>query len=342
MRPRHADTRFLELHRGKYRVTVAVPRPLHAKLGTRLKRNLNTTSRATANALKWTVVAELKAIIERASRDTPAASEPAHEALAIAAHRATLRDPEAVAALDEVIAERAEEMQGDPVATEKDADTGAAVYLYDPDREAAAVSFADLAMGRATPVAPHHPTFVAAQLTKARTKGDDRRALGFLLVWCEHTGTPATLEAITRKEALRFHDVLPTLPGAPPSPVTLNKYVGRLGRYWQWLMHRELVETNPWQGIKLPEPTTPHDELERPFSDDEVRRLLHGPASHAMQDLMQIAALTGARLEAIADLRAKDCEGGLFMFKPQKREKAARAVPIHSQLGARPDSVWTA
>jgi integrase len=51
-----------------------------------------------------------------------------------------------------------------------------------------------------------------------------------------------------------------------------------------------------------------------------------------MLDLMKIAALTGARLEAIVDLRAKDCQDGLFVFKPQKREKAARAVPIHSEL----------
>ena len=51
-----------------------------------------------------------------------------------------------------------------------------------------------------------------------------------------------------------------------------------------------------------------------------------------MHDLMMIAALTGARLEAIVDLRARDCEAGLFTFKPQKKEKSARGVPIHSAL----------
>ena len=48
-RPKHADTRYLELKNGKYRVTVAVPRALQGKLGTKLKRPLNTDSRATAN-----------------------------------------------------------------------------------------------------------------------------------------------------------------------------------------------------------------------------------------------------------------------------------------------------
>ncbi len=70
-----------------------------------------------------------------------------------------------------------------------------------------------------------------------------------------------------------------------------------------------------------------HDELERPFTDEEVRKLLTGPASPAMHDLMMIAALNGARLEAIVDLRARDCEAGLFTFKPQKKEKSARGVP---------------
>ena len=37
-------------------------------------------------------------------------------------------------------------------------------------------------------------------------------------------------------------------------------------------------------------------------------------------------------MEAIVDLRARDCEAGLFTFKPQKKEKSARGVPIHSAL----------
>jgi integrase len=92
------------------------------------------------------------------------------------------------------------------------------------------------------------------------------------------------------------------------------------------------VAQDVWKGIKLPEPKTPHDEVERAFTDNEARRLLEGPASPAMRDLMMIAALSGARLEAIVDLRARDVEGGLFTFKPQKRESGPRATPIHSAL----------
>ena len=331
-RPKHADTRYLELKNGKYRVTVAVPRALQGKLGTKLKRPLNTDSRATANTIKWAVVAELKAIIDRAGRDVPEGDHLTREALELATHRVTIRDDQELGQLDEEIVRRAEEMLGDPVATETDPDTGGPVYIYDAGRESAAGLFAAMASGRATPIEYHHGDFLAQSLTKARTKSDDRRAIAFLSAWCDQTGTSATLEAITRKEALRFHDALPKLPGAPASPVTLNKYLGRLSVYWQWLRHRELVEADVWERIKIPEPTTAHDELERPFTDEEVRKLLTGPASPAMHDLMMIAALTGARLEAIVDLRARDCEAGLFTFKPQKKEKSARGVPIHSAL----------
>jgi hypothetical protein len=80
-RSKHADTRYLELKNGKYRVTVAVPRALQGKLGTKLKRPLNTDSRATANTVKWAVVAELKAIIDRAGRDVPQGDHLTREAL---------------------------------------------------------------------------------------------------------------------------------------------------------------------------------------------------------------------------------------------------------------------
>jgi hypothetical protein len=88
------------------------------------------------------------------------------------------------------------------------------VYIYDAGRESGAGLFAAMASGRATPIEYHHGDFLAQSLTKARTKSDDRRAIAFLSAWCDQTSTPATLEAITRKEALRFHDALPKLPGA--------------------------------------------------------------------------------------------------------------------------------
>ena len=337
-RARQADTRFLELHRGKWRVTIAVPRPLARQLGSRLKRPLNTSSLATANALKWTVVAELRAIIEKAARGNPQApdgrsiDQSANEAVEIATIRAKTTTEE-VELMDEEIARRWEDMRGDPVAVEAD-EEGHPVYLYDPEREATASQWAALASGRATPITAYHATFVAGQMTKARTKGDDRRAIELLLRWCGETSTPSTLQAIDRKSAVRFMDWLPTA-RAGLSPVTMNKTLSRLGVYWKWLQNRELVEGEPWARLKLKSPQTPHDELERAFKDDEVTRLLAGPASPVMADLMRVAALTGARLEAIVDLRARDVDlkAMTVTFKPQKKERGPRTVPLNSHLG---------
>ena len=86
------------------------------------------------------------------------------------------------------------------------------------------------------------------------------------------------------------------------------------------------VETDVWERIKIPEPGTPHNELERPFTDEEVRKLLTGPASPPMHDLMMIAALTGARLRP-SWTRARDCEAGLLRSSRRRRRSPPEASP---------------
>lgn len=62
------DKRYLELHRGKWRVTVAIPKELQGHFGTtRLKQSLKTDSLTVANQLKWPVVAEMKAALAQAA-----------------------------------------------------------------------------------------------------------------------------------------------------------------------------------------------------------------------------------------------------------------------------------
>lgn len=97
--------------------------------------------------------------------------------------------------------------------------------------------------------------------------------------------------------------------------VTLNKYLGHLSRYWQWMEHREHAASNVWRGIKITPPPAPHNELERAFTHDEMVALLDGPATPAMHDLMRIAALTGARLDAIVDLKVGDCLTTVFLCR---------------------------
>ena len=155
--------------------------------------------------------------------------------------------------------------------------------------------------------------------------------MAYLLEWCTRRRVRPTLQAITRKVAARFMDEMREVAG-DLLPGTLNEYLRRLSRYWRWLMVREYVEADPWAALKVPEPTGSHGAEERSFTDEEVLALLNGPASERMLDLMKVAALSGARLDAIVSLKVGDCGGGVFTFMPQKNEKQSRGVPIHSEL----------
>jgi site-specific recombinase XerC len=332
-RPSSADTTYLEKKNGKWRVTLAVPRALHKKLGTRLKRPLHTDSLAVANRLKWQAVSELRAEIAHAQTKGGKGAL-VREAIELAAYRGRAANPEELANVEDAITFRADEITGPPQSEEHIPGVGP-VYQYDPQRQRQAEAFVAVARGNATPIELHHDQYLSQATTKPRTKADDKRAIKFLLAWCDKNRVTPALQAITPRIATRFMDELATVAGGQ-DPVTLQKYLSRLSQYWKWLYKREHVETNVWQGLKLSAPETPHDHLERPFTREEMIALLTGPASPAMHDLMRVAALTGARLDAIADLHVKDCRKSdrVFLFKPQKRESGQRAVPIHSALAS--------
>ncbi|QOG07506.1 tyrosine-type recombinase/integrase [Aureimonas sp. OT7] len=328
-RGKSTDTSFLEKKDGRYRVVVAVPRALHAELGTKLKRPLGTDSLAAANVLKWQVVAELKAIInaalKRGGRDPLA-----REALAMAAERRRAQTHEDLQALDDAVSIRAEQIAG-AFQTVDHPLLGEVEEAVDPSRLRDAQAFTALALGNATPIAHHHSDYLAQLTVKSRTRADDERAIRYLENWCHRNRVAATLQAITRRTATRFMDDMGSV-AAGLSNITLQKYINRLSAYWKWLLRREYVEANVWAGLSLPNQSPKHDERERPFTAEEMVKLFAGPAPTALRDVMLIGALTGARLDAVVDLKVKDCADSLFLFKPQKREPAPRAVPIHSAL----------
>ncbi|MGR9499431.1 DUF6538 domain-containing protein [Rhizobium leguminosarum] len=330
-----SDRMFLELHGNQWRVVVNVPKKLRVKLGTKLKRSLGTDSLKEANRLKWDVIAELKAIIAHAenpslsleSARSISREQAMQQAIRFAEQRKRAFDPAGRDEIDEEIDWQAESLAGRPIATDEDGHE-----VFDSDRLRLATDFSQLARGDKTPIDLHHEKFLAMSHVKARTLADDRRAMKLLKDWCNKAGVPPYLQAITKKEAVRFCDELPKLT-ANLTPVTLNKYVSRLSVYWAWLENRHEVESNIWQGRRLREPQQTTDQKERPFTDDEVKVLLKGPAEPEMHDLMRMAALSGARLDAIVCLKVKDCrDDGVFVFKPQKKEPGPRLCPIHPDL----------
>ncbi|WP_316357828.1 tyrosine-type recombinase/integrase [Devosia sp.] len=318
----------LEQHRGKWRVSIAVPKALQDKLGTRLKRPLNTDSLTIANQLKWPIIHEFKALIAQGGGSKTDIRAIAEE---FRRQRKRAQSDDEAEEIETHISATIDHLLGPRIGEEVDP-TGQPHPVYAPERAREAAEFSKVLHGRATPIEQHHAHYMAQLTVKPRTMGDDHRAIALLLRWCRENEVEPYLQSFpSKRAAVRFVDGLQALEPAL-SPVTLNKYLRRLSRYWQWMERREEVAADVWQGLVLPEPKVQHDAKERAFTDEEMIKLLSGPASPAMRDLIRIAALTGCRLDPIVSLRVRDCDGGLFEFKPQKKETATRKVPIHSQL----------
>ncbi|GAB5505922.1 MAG: hypothetical protein Rhirs2KO_10850 [Rhizobiaceae bacterium] len=306
-------------------MVVNVPRDLQEALGkSKLKQVLPTDSLTTANQLKWPIVHSFKTLIAR-HRSPEGVKAEAVRLAELRRKSAAADDGTGLQELHEYILDRSEELGGSPVDTD---DQGRAVYA--PERERIALEFRDIALGKRTPMELWRATYLDQINVKPRTRDDDQRAFAALMSWCQKNNVAPLLETFGRNEAARFTDDFRKSEGR--GPVTLNKYIRRLGLYWKWLERRDAVDRNVWAGLIYTVPLETQEVKERPFTDAEVATLLAGTADPKLHDLMCIAALSGARIDVIVSLSVGDCINGTFRFKPQKREPSARLVPIHSGL----------
>ncbi|MDY8109211.1 integrase [Fulvimarina sp. 2208YS6-2-32] len=273
-------------------------------------------------------MAEFRAIIE-AELDGSGSTQQ-REALALAKELRDASTKEHRDFVEMLIHDRASEIAGPPIDHGYDHD-GEYAPEYEPKKESEARWFADLAFGKRVPIDFYHAKYLEQLDVKRRTLADAERSMKYLLEWCQREDIPPFLSDITERVAVRFMDELHTV-ASSSHPRTLNKYLSRLSLYWKWLKRRHEVERNVWDGVTLSLPNDKAGDRERPFTDAEVLRLLSGPASPELHDLMRIAALTGCRLDPIVCLRVRDCDGGNFVFKPQKREIEPRICPIHPDL----------
>lgn len=341
---------YLEkMNNGAWRVSVPVPRELVKSIGkTRLKRALNTHSEAEANRRKHAVVAEFFTLIEeaRTGRVSQAlvvgsgvTSDGSKDLKALALDlRAVIRSHDEGS--DQYDLEKegvhliADEIRGPEVGYDEENDAPE----YDPVKEKKAGEFLRVALGIETPLDEPLEKFHSQVKWNKRTKTDSDRAIAALKDWCVGRRVPATVEAITRKRAGEFIGDMADDKKRPLTNRTINKYLSCLSGYWQWMEKRGYIaaDSSPWKGQSLPKEQPQDGEEEREFTDDELTALLGGtPNQPYLKDVMLIGALTGARIDAIIALRRKDItDDGNFRFKPQKREKSARLVPIHSSLAA--------
>lgn len=346
--PRVKAPNYLEqMNNGGWRVSVPVPRNLVKVVGkTRLKRSLDTHSAAEAAKRKHAVVAEFLQMIEDAR-----AGRVSHTAIEGASISAASKQDLTSLALDlrsvlqthdegteqhelekEGVYQVAENIRGQEIGHDTETDNP----LYDPEKETKAGDFLRLALGLETPLNEPLKVFHSQVKWNARTKSDSTRAMEALEGWCHDNRVPFTVEAISRKRAGRFIGDMASSTERPLTNRTINKYLSCLTKYWKWLEVRGYIEegASPWSGQSLPKEEAKEDEKERPFTDAEISALLAGePNQPYLKAVMLIGALTGARIDAIISLKRKDLtDDGNIRFKPQKREKASRLVPIHPDL----------
>ena len=330
------QTQYLELHGKTWRVTVAVPPRLRPVLGHRLKQSLETDSLTTANVLKKRVVAEFKARIARAWEAHGGKTRSRmSEAVAMRRELEAATDPEDFDDVNRAILERIEELrQAGTVGYEYvdfgDGEPPQQEPVLSREAKAEIAAFKAIAVVGAIPITLHHQEFTDKLKTKDRSKFDEPRAMAIFLKWLLEKEIEPYISNITKGVAVRFMDEMPEFTGL--SWGTNAKYFGRLKFYWSWLVKREYAKANPFDGLTLDKPSIVHGEEERSFTDVEIQRLLMGKPDPGMMDVLLIGALTGARLDAIIDMRVGDTVEGWFTFKPQKKEKSARDVPIHPAL----------
>jgi integrase len=332
------DKSHLEWHGQQWRVTVLVPPAARAIIGkSHLKRGLKTPNLATANLLKPPVIAELKAEIEEALRHVQPFAGPLEEARAIRAARTKAPRPvRPFAFTDRLEREHAIEVEEDDegfYATER------AERLEEKAGETAAVAFADVALGKATPLAEHLEVFGADQGYQPKSLLTMQGGMKMLERWLTAKGHRQTLEAITPDIGAAFMRYL--IHDRKLSPKSAGKYLSFLRSYWKWLAdHRHLPPGSiPWSSA-LPKARNNgrHTDLEpdegkRPYKPEELKKLLNGtPGDPNLIALIRIGALTGMRLEEIYRLRVRDVSEGFFLVRDGKTANARRRVPVHPDL----------
>lgn len=329
----------LEWHGSTIRVVVRVPPTLAKSVGsTKLKESLKTDSPKAAEALKWPVIAKLKAKLKDARKGTagdPLTAEALHWKEAIADARAnpdfhTYEDEQAgtvAAGLDltlTLLQERSEELE----------------RSHGPQE---AASFAALAKGEATPVISLLDAWILERRYSGAVENRQRLSVRRYEAWAREKYEPTHIEGISRKVAGKY---VSHLMAQAIDPVTGNKALSALTNYWAWLYERGHFEgANPWlkQRITRKKSVRASDGggAKRPFTTDEVKKLLNGMSADkpkgvalAMLDMSKTSALTGGRIGEIAELRVKhlDLKEGTVTLPGEKTENAYRIIPLHSEL----------
>lgn len=326
----------------KFYVSVRVPESLRGVVTggrqTHIRRSLKTTKEAEALRRFPLVLAEIKGQLEAARRDesgalkgrTPPKPTIDQEAAWWRERLISVGVDPAAAMSDDGFNRHVYDVLGEPIGGRWDGDREHPVY--DPQRDAASHTLVDLVTGRRVPVMTELERFIANKRAdgKMTPKYEDRarRTVQSLSEWLADRQKDS-LGAVDRREAGLYAEHLSSL---HTSPQTVTSRLSVLSSYWRWMERRGLARENPWRDQAPEKRTAPTDADKRPFTDLEVAALLSGTTYTTLHDLMRIAALSGLRIEEIAQLTVRDCADGLFNVRVAKTKAGVRRVPIHTAL----------
>lgn len=219
-----------------------------------------------------------------------------------------------------------EGLLGDPI----NEDDGVAAPQYDADKERAALALVGKVTGDVVPVVEELDRYMVQEGVKASYAARTRTATKALTKWLNANRHGDNIHAVTGRVADQFADSA----ASGRTIQTLNSYISALSAYWSWMRRRHIVASNPWAGLSRREVNRSANAEKRPFTDDEIKALLSGPAKATLRDMMLLAALTGMRQAEIGNLRVRDTEGGVFVVTRSKTTAGERSVPIHPDLTA--------
>ena len=315
--PRKAD--HLQFHGGQYRVVLAVPRDVRSSIGKKfLIQPLGTANLDEANRLKGAWLSQFRTVI--------AASRRPEDTL--------LKDARMLRHRFENASNPQEKLSVLSKAIGTGLNLAGPLSMQNETGPAAYEKFVGLATGYITPLDFHVEDWIVDRGFIGKTALQHRKAFAVLTEWCKKRGIDPTINAINRRIAWEF--IEKELRRRFTAPKTINRYLSSYRTHWRWLMRRDQIRENPWLDTHVSERRVSDangtNGRKRAFADDEIRALLSGNAPHPLPDLMIIAALTGARINAICELRVRDCQNASFTFRKAKKEVRDRTIPIHSRL----------
>lgn len=253
---------YLEQRRAGFSAVVDVPPSKREAVGSkRLKKGLATRDKHVAKARLAKALLELHARIDAACRRNADTDPVTAEAMAYREQMEVVRKPdgsvyqpetvwdpatgtELVVEVDiaEDIVRETVEARGDEIAAE--------------EGSGRAKAFADIAMGRATPLKHHVETWLSepgkrGTVRAPRTVMEYRAMLDTFALWLGGEGLGSTLEGVTRVVAGRY---VSSLHKQNLSPARMRDILAALSTYWGWLEARGFARRggNPWKEQDVP------------------------------------------------------------------------------------------